>query len=143
MLKQNFENQVWRKVKITRDASANVKILKNLENEGLIEIHDVMLEGGRENKKVINKVFPIGVCNHSRWDESVWGSDDDNTYDEIREIIGKDKIEDAMYLEAHIRNGHEYFVTEDNDFLSKRNILKEKFRVNIITPEGLQEKCQR
>ena len=133
----------WRKVKITRDASANVKILKNLENRNLIEIHDVMLEGGRDNKKVKNKILPVGVWNHSRWDEFLWASDEDNTYEELMKIVGNDKIEDAMHLEAHIRNKHDYFVTEDNDFLHKREILNEKFGVIILTPNELQKLCSK
>lgn len=131
-----------RKMRITRDSGANVKILKKLEKEGFIEIHDVMLESGRENKKVKNKVLPVGVWNHSRWGEAVWAGDD-NTYDDLREILGKDKIEDAMQLEAHIRNKFDYFVTEDHDFLDKRDTLKEKFGVNIVTPDELQKLCQK
>ncbi len=129
----------WRKAKITRDANANVKILKSLEKKGLLEIYDVMLENGRENKKIRNKILPDGVCNHSRCDECVVGSDEDGIFGDIYKILGKNKLEDAMHLEAHIRNKHDYFITEDNDFLQKREMLEAKFGVNILTPKELQE----
>ena len=127
-------------MKITRDACASVKILKKFEKEGCIEIYDVMLEGGRENKKVKRKILPLGVLDHSRWNEAVWAGDG-NAYDGLCKILGKDKIEDAMHLEAHIRNKFDYFVTEDTDFLCKREVLKKKFGVNIVTPNELQELC--
>lgn len=123
---------------VTRDSGANVKILKKLENTGLITIYDVLLENGRENKKVKNKVLPVGVWGHSKWGEAVY-SGDDCKYSEIREIIGRENIEDAMHLEAHIRNNHDYFITEDNDFLSKREDLNKKFNVKIMTPTELEK----
>jgi len=141
MQKIKSQPKNWQKAKVTRDPSANLKILKKLEKENFIEIYDVILEGGRENQKVKRKILPVGVWNHSRWDESVW-ADDDNVYNDLREILGKDKIKDAMQLETHIRNKFDYFVTEDNDFLCKREVLKEKFGVNIVTPNELQELYQ-
>ncbi len=125
---------------ITRDSGANVKILKSLERKRYIKVFDVMLENGRENKKVKEKVLPVGVWGHSLWGESVWAGTD-NKYDEIREIIGKNNIEDAMHLEVHLRSNHDYFVTEDKDFLTKREILEQRFGVNIVTPEELEKIC--
>ena len=121
---------------VTRDSSANVKILKELENKGYIKIYDVMLENGRENKRIKEKILPVAVWDHCCWDEAVWGGDD-CVYDEIRKILGTDHIEDAMHLEAHIRNRHDYFVTEDTDFLKKRKELHGRFGVKIATPEEL------
>ena len=129
-------------LKITRDSGANVKILKAMENEGYIKIHDVMLENGRENKKVKNKILPVGVWDHARWDEAVWASSD-CAYDEIRKIIGMNRVEDAMQIEAYIRNKHDYFVTEDNDFINKRDELNEKFGVKIVTPKELEKICRK
>ena len=123
---------------ITRDSGANVKALRKLERAGLIECHDVMLENGRENRKIPNKMKPIGVWGHSRWGESVWPSED-CLYDEIRQIIGKRNVGDAMHLEAHIRSGNDVFVTEDNDFLSKRDELNAEFGCEIMTPDELTD----
>jgi predicted nucleic acid-binding protein len=122
--------------KITRDSGANVKKLKTLEQQGYIEIYDVKLENGRENKKVKEKILPVLVLDHARLGECVLGGED-TVYDDIRKIIGKNNIEDAMHLEAHIRNKHDYFVTEDTDFLKVKNELQEKFSIKIVTPDDL------
>lgn len=125
---------------ITRDSGANVKALKLLESKGFIKIFDVMLENGRENKRVKDKILPIGVWGHALWGEAVWAGDN-SKYDDIRTVIGKNNIKDAMHLEAHIRSSHDYFVTEDNDFLNKRDILAQKFGVKIITLQELKKIC--
>ncbi len=129
-----------RTLKITRDSSASVKILKELETAGRIKMYDVMLENGRENTKVKEKILPVAVWDHARWGEAVLAGDD-CTYDEIRQIIGSEHVKDAMQLEAHIRNQHDYFVTEDTDFLTKMETLNKKFNVEIVTPEELVSIC--
>ena len=53
--------------RITRDPSANLKLLKLLEKKGFIEIHDVLIENGRTNKKVNNKILPVGEFGHALW----------------------------------------------------------------------------
>lgn len=135
-----FETSL-RKLKITRDSGANLKLLRRLEQNGDIEIHDVMLESGRENRKTKKKIFPVAVFGHARFGESVFAGAD-NPYNELRNILGQANIEDAMQLEAHIRSKHDYFVTEDNDFLGKRLVLKERFGVEIVTPQELEQICQ-
>lgn len=70
-------------------------------------------------------------------------AENDCTYDEIRKIIGVEHVKDAMQLEAHIRNGHDYFVTEDTDFLKKREELIREFDVKIVTPEELESICDK
>lgn len=47
--------------RVTRDSGANVKLLKHLERAGCITIYDVMLENGRDNRKVKDKVLPVAV----------------------------------------------------------------------------------
>ncbi len=126
-------------IRVTRDSGANLKILKKLELLGLIDIHDVMLENGRNTKKVSKKILPVAVFDHARWDEAVF-AEEGNKYDDIRSILGKEKVKDAMQLEAHLRNKLDYFVTEDTDFILIREVLKEKFGAEIVTPEELAEK---
>lgn len=125
---------------VTRDSGANVKLLKKLESVGFIIIHDVMLENGRKNQKVKSKSLPVMVLDHSRLNECVLGGSD-SIYKDLLNIIGKDNVEDAMHLEAHIRNGNDYFITEDTDFLNKRDDLKQNFGVNILTPRELEKLC--
>jgi predicted nucleic acid-binding protein len=129
-------------ITVTRDSGASVRVLRELEKAGYIKIYDVMLENGRHNKKVSEKVLPVAVMGHAIWGEAVWTADN-CTYDEIRNIIGKNNVKDAMQLEAHIRNNHDYFVTEDTDFLNKRVELGLKFDVKIVTPTELKDICQK
>ncbi len=126
---------------VTRDSGANLKILLSLQKGGFIKIHDVMLENGRENKKIKEKILPVAVYNYSKWGEAVWGGED-TTYSDIRKIIGRENIKDAMHLEAHIRKAHNYFVTEDRDFLDKREELETKFNIKIVTPVELEKICR-
>lgn len=128
-------------LKITRDSGADVKLLKALEKEGFVEIHDVMIENGRENKKVKNKILPVGVYGQTKWGECVY-SDPDCTYNDIRKIIGEENINDAIQLEAHVRNRYDYFVTEDHDFLDKRQELEKTFSIKILSPIELEQLCR-
>lgn len=124
---------------ITRDSGANVKILKKLENAGLIQVTDVLLENGRENRQVKNKEPAIAVIGHSRIGECVIAAND-TPYDAIRDIIGRDPqhVKDAMHLETHMRLGNDYFVTEDRDFLDNRDALQCEFGCEIVTPHELE-----
>lgn len=121
---------------VTRDAGANVKKLRDLERLGLIRCHDVLLENGRENKKISRKIRPILGYPYYVYGEGVW-ADENCKYNAISAIIGKEKVADAMHLEAHLRYEHDVFVSEDNDFLSKRDQLKAAFGCEIMTPDEL------
>ena len=127
---------------VTRDSGANVKILKRLQNAGLIKIYDVMLENGRENTRVKDKILPVLILSSdARLGEAVLGGED-SVYEDIRKIIGKKNVEDAMHLEVHIRHKHDYFATEDHHFLDVRDELNKKFDVKIVTPEKLEIICK-
>ena len=127
-----------RPVKITRDSGANVKVLRKLELEELIMCTDVLLENGRENKKIKKKEKPAGVWSLTRWGESVWAGEV-SRYDTIVRIIGKNSAADALHLDTHLRIQNEFFVTEDTDFLKKREELETEFSCRIVTPNELVE----
>lgn len=131
------------KLKITRDSGADVKLLKILERKGWIKIFDVMLENGRDNSKVAEKMLPLGVWDHGRWGECLW-ADSDNQYDAIRNVVGSQNVKDAMHLEAHLRSSNDYFVTEDkDDILNKRVELRKQFGIKVVSPEELQIICDK
>ena len=125
---------------VTRDSGANVKILRALERAGLIQVTDVLLENGRTNKKFSAKEPAIFVIGHSHIGECVIAANH-TPHSRIREIIGRDPrhVKDAMHLETHLRLGHDYIVTEDSDFLSKKDILCQEFECEIVTPDELRE----
>ena len=129
-------------ITVTRDSGCNVKTLKKLEARGLIQLVDVDMENGKENKKIKNKVAPVGVWDVSNWgDGSVWGNSTDGKFDELKKIIGKQHIQDIRQLEAHVRSKNEIFVTEDkDDILSKAKELK-KIGITVLSPEALTEYC--
>ena len=128
------------KLKITRDSSANYKILKKLVEDNFIELYDVPLEeNSREYTKTKNKVLPIGVFGYSRFGESIF-SDDSSIYKRLVDLIGKNNIKDCILLEAHYRNGNDYFVTEDkNDILNNKEILFSLFGIKVIHTEDLDK----
>jgi len=141
MYNSDSKRGVVKPLKITRDSGANVRVLKKLEAEGYIEIYDVMLENGRQNRKIQSKILPTGVYGHSRFDECVYGGEE-GKYSDIKNIVGSKNIEDAMHLEAHLRNGHDIFVTEDKrDILSNRNDLEKHFGIIVFSPQELIEIC--
>jgi predicted nucleic acid-binding protein len=54
-------------------------------------------------------------------------------------LVGGNNVKDAIMLEAHLRSGNDYFVTEDkDDILSKRSELEEHFNIKVISPTELE-----
>lgn len=129
--------------KITRDSGADLKRLKILEKKGLIEINDVDIENITD--KVKNKILPLGKWGSSptksRWDHCVWG--DGEALNEIEDIVCEGNGNDAIILEAHLRSGNDYFVTNNpNDFVRKgrREKLESKFRgLKIVSVDELEK----
>ncbi|PWE28762.1 hypothetical protein DDZ14_18830 [Maritimibacter sp. 55A14] len=56
---------------------------------------------------------------------------------EIEEIVGRQHHGDVLHFLDHLTSGRDVFVTEDNDFLSKRTTLEERFKTKIRTTEEL------
>jgi predicted nucleic acid-binding protein len=56
---------------------------------------------------------------------------------ELRKIIGDNikNLKDVDHLLVHIKDKRDIFVTSDKDFLNKREIIKNKFKTNILKPE--------
>lgn len=126
-------------INITRDKNVNLKRLKKLERAGLITIHEVQIEEIPKSAK--NKILPVLVFGHTEWGECSFAGEKCN-YPKILDIIGKENIKDAIHLEAHIRNGYDYFVTEDKgDFINnkKREKLQHEFNnLEIVTLDELE-----
>ncbi|MDW3118977.1 MAG: hypothetical protein R8G60_15265 [Roseovarius pacificus] len=82
---------------------------------------------------------PVGVygSKFSTWDNCVFAGEN-SSYPEVEKIIGKHNHGDCLHLERHIASGRDVFVTDDNDFLSKRTLLEERFEICILTIEELE-----
>ncbi len=127
-----------KKLSVTADSGANLKLLRKLERQGFIMITAVNLENGKQNR-VSDKIGPVGVWGKSKWgDGSVYASED-NIYARVLSVVGKDNYQDARHLEAHYRSGNDIFVTEDaGDILSKKDALFERFGIRVMSPEDLK-----
>ncbi len=55
-----------KKLPVTADSGANLKLLRKLERQGLITITTVDLENGKHNK-VSDKIGPIAVWGKCKW----------------------------------------------------------------------------
>jgi len=132
---QNKEDKI---IKITRDKSAGLRKLRKFERQRLIEINEIKLENMPKTLK--KDVLPVGVFGHTKWGECVYASDNCK-YGKIRQIIGQQNVKDAINLEAHLRNGFDYFITEDTHFIKDeiRAELELEFTgLSILTTNELE-----
>lgn len=127
------------KLTLTIDANANQRILRKLEARGLVELHAINIENMQKNRRITSKDMPLAVFDspHSTFGNSVFASNDTN-YLAISKAMTRTNHGDAMQLEGHIRSGRDVFVTDDNDFLSRRAALKEEFGVEIKSTDEIQ-----
>ncbi len=88
----------------------------------------------------------IGFWDNSRLDHFKWGDDEKTFVDEFKEILFKDfdkmnqhnqrnALRDCMHLSTHLIYKREYFITTDKHFLNFKDVLKEKYDLNIIRPD--------
>ncbi len=128
------------KVTVTCDKNTNLKKLKGLERKGLIKIYAVAIEGFEDTNKITRKELPIAVIDSkfATIGNCVIAADD-TPYSKIGRVIGKHNHGDCLHLERHISSGRDVFVTDDNDFLSKKAELHQYFGVNIQTVEDLEK----
>ncbi|MBR9864878.1 MAG: hypothetical protein GYB24_15680 [Rhodobacteraceae bacterium] len=119
------------KTSLTVDGNANQRLLRQLESQGFVEIHALNIESAIDNKKLKRKHMPLAVFDspHSTIGNSVIAADD-TIWPDISAAMTKDNHGDAMQLEGHIRSGRDIFVTDDKDFLERRDALKAKIRRN-------------
>jgi predicted nucleic acid-binding protein len=123
-------------ITVTCDINANIKPLKKLEREGKIELYAIAIEGMERNRKISadRKQLPVAVFDSpfSTLDNCVIASDHSN-YSEIQKVIGRHHHGDVVHLEGHIASKRDVFVTDDNDFLTVREALQDRFEVKIMT----------
>jgi hypothetical protein len=78
-------------------------------------------------------IYPTGIFGHNYWGDSLWASkDDDKPEKEILKVLfnsddftslSNNQICDVNILSAHIINGGGVFVTQDKNFLKKKDKL--------------------
>ena len=127
---------------VTCDPSANLKLLRQLETAGLVQLWAVKIETIRDTRRLSDerKQPPIAVWDnpHSRWDEAVCAQAD-TPYKELSQIIGRHHNADLLHFENHVQNNRDVFATSDNDFLQHRKKLEDRFHTRVMTAEELEE----
>ncbi|MEP0190056.1 MAG: hypothetical protein ABJE00_06535 [Erythrobacter sp.] len=125
---------------LTVDGNANQKLLRRLESKGFVELHALNMESMISNKKMNRKDMPLAVLDspHSTLDNCVIAAND-TIYSNVSNVMTKDNHGDAMQLEGHIRSGRDVFVTDDRDFLDRRDALKGQFGVEVKSTKEIAE----
>ncbi len=124
---------------VTKDNSASLPKLKRLENSGLIKIFQVDLENLTKKIKetcLPSTIFPFKL-NHSRFMDK----NSNKRWKKILKVIGKSNLNDAKIVETHLREGHDFLVTEDHHILDKKKELRKVFpSIRIMSPDELVNK---
>lgn len=127
---------------VTVDVNTNDQKLKILEKKGILKIYRIRIENNRNKPDAI---LPTSIIGHIVLGSMRFGSArQTRVFERLKKIIGVNNIKDCIHLEAHIRDGRDYFVTEDHDVLDKIILLKEEFpQLKVITVDGLIKELKR
>lgn len=151
----------------TKQGKEAINKLEQWHNQGQVEVvkTDVMdteLSDGsptfREKALKKSQDYPedigIGVIGHSRIGHCRVGGESSEyllekimellfpQYDKLDDDAKKRAIRDSMHLSTHKMHNRDVFVTEDKHFLNKRDSLKERFGITILSPEEALEKIE-
>lgn len=147
----------------TKQGKETINQIEKWHDKGLVEIvkTDVMdteFVGAhpkfKKKSQKYHEDLGVGVWGHSRWDHFLWGGENMNyPLEKIRDLLfprfqnlkgdaKKRAIRDAMHLATHYMCKRDFFVTEDKNFVKKRNRLEKVFRVKILTPNECIEKLK-
>jgi len=150
----------------TKQGMIAVNKLERWHKEGLVEIvkTDVMDTELGDNvasfrQKALKKSQEYhedigdGVWGHSRWGHFCWRDESTGNlineiknllfpeYDKLSDDAKRRALRDSMHLAAHKTYNRDVFVTEDKHFLNKRDILRERFGIMVLSPEQIAEQC--
>ncbi|MCP5038893.1 MAG: hypothetical protein GY945_14975 [Rhodobacteraceae bacterium] len=101
------------------------------------------IENHNNTSKIKQKELPIAVVGSKI--ATIGNADiaaDDNKYSEVQNIIGRGHHADALHLEGHRKSGRDIFVTDDNDFLSKKAALFKTLGIRVATVDEIDELTQ-
>ena len=133
------------------DEAVPIRALIDLHRAGTIQVFVSAIPASVEIRDIkdLPSVLPAGRYEMSFWGAAVYGSDKDDLAAKIKSIVdstvdtltlkrtSKDLPPDIDGLAAHIRSGHDIFVTGDEHFLrnARRNPLLTLGAKAILTPE--------
>ena len=113
-------------LKILVDKYVNLKELMDfLINEKInCQLYTLTIEN--KVKKIRNKALPVLVWGSGEWGNGRWN--DGIALEEIKKIIGKENLADALHLESALFYKIDYLITEDKDILHKKTELEEAIK---------------
>jgi len=93
----------------------------------------------------IKEDIGFGYFDNSRFGHMKFGDEDKSFVDEFKVLLFKDfntmnnknkrnAFRDCMHLSTHLIYGRGYFITLDKTILKAKEILKEKYGINVINP---------
>lgn len=124
---------------VTKDISANYKKLRILEKKGIIKIIYIKIENNRTREDAKLPTAVLGTDGQAVLGSMKLGSNEQaKVLEKLKGIIDPIHLRDCMHLEAHLRDGYDYFATEDTDILDKRLMLESEFAgLKVRTPDEL------
>lgn len=127
-------------IKVGIDQNVNLKALRALQSQGLIELHQAN-ELEQTWSSYVTQQKKGFMLDHSRWDgPDVWAGE---KVHEVERMVGLDKRIDIAHIYACYLNQCEYFVTEDTEafiYRGRREALELLLGVKIRrTKEFIQE----
>lgn len=161
---QKWDQQPSKKLSLTLDTNCVIAIgkdehvdkLMNLKDANLIDIFktdvvDTELKNTSSRPKSASLVEDIGVAviGSSRIGHSkIGGGESQSFHEEILHLLfpgtkgqspTKNQTRDAMHIITHRDHKRDFYITNDNDFLLKKEELKTKYSINVMSPKECTE----
>ena len=130
-------------IKVYLDSNVDVKLIKKTVKNifGDVEIKFLQWPVDKRNKNIKDFGLPAGEITWSddnlTWEESnfTWADySPTEKYEQVIQIIGKNNRRDCIHFDVAIKNKCHFFLTEDKDFLQKRDQLEVLSCVEIFDP---------
>ena len=138
------------------DKDGCIDKLIDFEKRGLIEIYKTdVVDTELQNTSSINKSVNIkedlgfGIIDHSRIGFArISGVETKSFFDTLLHLVfpetkgqtaTKNQIRDIMHIITHKDHNRDYFVTKDNDFINKSEILNKDYGIVVLTPKRCVE----
>src|SRR6266516_6039074 len=128
-------------VPVLRDRSADLKRLRRLERDGLIEIYESALEEP-PNRGPVRVLSSLAVIGYGKLDYMTLASESQlEVYKSVKRIVSGGGSKDSMTLETAIRHGLRVFVTDDvDDFLRHKKRIELQFPgLKLLTVTELED----
>jgi hypothetical protein len=136
-------------INVYLDSNVDVKLIKktikNIFED--VEIKFLQWPVDKRNKNIKNFGLPAGEITWSddnlTWEASnfTWADySPTEKYECVKQIVGKNNRRDCIHFDIAIKNKCQFFLTEDKDFLQKRDHLEALSGIKIFDPSKYLDK---